>query len=163
MFSALTERGAEATLDALALGATDYFTKPTSAGGPEASLEVIREQLIPKIKTLCLGDGRFIGSRLIGSRIDKPETDTPPLAPRPSPGPVEVVAIGASTGGPNALAEVFTRLPAGFPVPLVIVQHMPPMFTRLLAERLSAQYAIRVQEGCSGGVLQPGQAWIAPG
>src|SRR5207244_9797799 len=65
MFSALTERGAAATMDALALGATDYFTKPSSAGGPEASLEVIREQLIPKIKTLCLGDGRFIGSRLI--------------------------------------------------------------------------------------------------
>jgi two-component system chemotaxis response regulator CheB len=170
MFSALTERGAEATLDALALGATDYFTKPTSAGGPEASLAVIREQLIPKIKTLCMCEGRLTGSRFIGSRTDKSEADKSPLAPRPSPlaprsspGPVEVVAIGASTGGPNALAEIFTRLPADFPVPLVMVQHMPPMFTRLLAERLSAQYALRVQEGCSGGVLQPGRAWIAPG
>jgi two-component system chemotaxis response regulator CheB len=58
---------------------------------------------------------------------------------------------------------VFTRLPADFPVPLVIVQHMPPMFTRLLAERLSAQCPVRVQEGSSGSVLHPGQAWIAPG
>ena len=60
------------------------------------------------------------------------------------------------------MAELFRRLPADFPVPIVIVQHMPPMFTRLLAERLSAQFPIRVQEGCAGNVLQPGQAWIAP-
>jgi two-component system chemotaxis response regulator CheB len=73
------------------------------------------------------------------------------------------VAIGASTGGPNALADVLTRLPADFAVPIVIVQHMPPMFTRLLAERLTAQSAIRVQEGATGTVLQPGHAWIAPG
>src|SRR5262249_45046437 len=73
------------------------------------------------------------------------------------------VAIGASTGGPNALAEVFRRLPADFPVPIVMVQHMPAMFTRLLAERLSAEFPIRVQESESGSLLQPGQAWIAPG
>jgi two-component system chemotaxis response regulator CheB len=76
---------------------------------------------------------------------------------------VEIVAIGASTGGPNALAAVFARLPADFPVPIVMVQHMPPMFTRLLSERLSAEYKIRVQEGSSGSVLVAGQAWIAPG
>ena len=65
-------------------------------------------------------------------------------------GTVRVLAIGASTGGPNALAEIFTRLPADFPVPILIVQHMPPMFTRLLAERLSAQSPIRVQEATRG-------------
>jgi two-component system, chemotaxis family, protein-glutamate methylesterase/glutaminase len=86
-----------------------------------------------------------------------------PRRPEARPGPVQVVAIGVSTGGPNALADVVGRLPADFPVPLVIVQHMPPMFTRLLAERMSAQFPIRVQEGSSGSVLQPGQAWIAPG
>jgi two-component system chemotaxis response regulator CheB len=74
-----------------------------------------------------------------------------------------VLAIGASTGGPNALAEVLRGLPAAFPVPIVIVQHMPPMFTRLLAERLSAQFPLRVQEAGSGSALEPGQAWIAPG
>jgi two-component system chemotaxis response regulator CheB len=164
MFSALTERGAEATLDALALGATDYFTKPTKAGGLDASLEVIRNQLIPEIKAL--------GARYRGLT----ETPAGPTGvPSPSAGlatprgagtrarSVQVLAIGASTGGPNALAEVFRGLPADFPVPIIIVQHMPPMFTRLLAERLSAEFPIRVQEGSSGCVLQPGHAWIAPG
>jgi two-component system, chemotaxis family, protein-glutamate methylesterase/glutaminase len=146
----LTERGATATLDALALGATDYFTKPTSAGGLDASLRVIREELIPEIKALC---GRGYAPTPVSA------------LPRPSPssGTIDVVAIGTSTGGPNALAEVFAALPADLPVPIVIVQHMPPMFTRLLAERLTAQYSVRVEEGRSGAVLLPGHAWIAPG
>jgi two-component system chemotaxis response regulator CheB len=167
MFSALTERGAEATLDALALGATDYFTKPTNVGGLDASLEVIREQLIPEIKALCARGGAGGQRQQVlpaDSRSQAPATSI--QAPRRAgiqPGPAQVLAIGASTGGPNALADVFRRLPADFPVPIVIVQHMPPMFTRLLAERLSAEYAIRVHEGSSGAVLQPGHAWIAPG
>jgi two-component system chemotaxis response regulator CheB len=74
-----------------------------------------------------------------------------------------VVAIGASTGGPNALAEVFGALPGDLPVPILIVQHMPPMFTRLLAERLTAKYRIPVVEANTGMMLQPGRAWIAPG
>jgi two-component system chemotaxis response regulator CheB len=159
MFSALTERGAEATLDALAFGATDYFTKPTNTGGLDSSLKVIRDQLIPEIKALC-GKAGGSATGAVQEAIPNPPSR---LAPRPAPGPVRVVAIGASTGGPNALAEVFRRLPAVFPVPLVIVQHMPPMFTRLLAERLSAEFPIRVQEGGSGSLLQPGTAWIAPG
>jgi two-component system chemotaxis response regulator CheB len=150
MFSALTERGAEATLDALALGASDYFAKPSDAGGLDGSLRVIRDELIPRIKALCA-----------------------PPSPRPAPvasrrtcsatEPVRVVAIGASTGGPNALAEIFANLPADFPVPILIVQHMPPMFTRLLAERLSARSPIVVREASPGCLLKPGEAWIAPG
>jgi two-component system chemotaxis response regulator CheB len=159
MFSALTERGAEATLDALALGATDYFTKPVNEGGLDASLKVIREQLIPEIKALCHREGR--GAKDEGRKDQA--IHAPSVAPRPCLGPVQVLAIGASTGGPNALAEVFRRLPADFPVPIVIVQHMPPMFTRLLAERMSAECALPVQEGISGAVLQHGHAWIAPG
>ena len=150
---------------ALALGATDYFTKPTNLGGLEASLQVIREQLIPKIKALCAGTHGAAQAprprpcrRLV--RVHQPAAAP---APRESAGPIEVVAIGTSTGGPNALADIFRRLPADFPVPIVIVQHMPPMFTRLLAERLSAQYPIPVQEASPGDVLQPGHAWIAPG
>src|SRR5262245_37537043 len=101
MFSALTERGAEATLDALALGATDYFTKPSNVGGLDSSLEVIREQLVPEIKALCGRGGRrgsTQGPAAQPSRGSRPSLPSP-LVPRPSPGPVEVVAIGASTGG----------------------------------------------------------------
>jgi two-component system chemotaxis response regulator CheB len=156
MFSALTERGAAATLDALALGATDYFAKPAPAGGLDASLQVIRDELIPAIKAIC------------GKATTRVAPLTAQAAPSGGPtaargGPVDVVAIGTSTGGPNALAEVFAGLPADLPVPVVIVQHMPPMFTRLLAERLTAQSAVKVAEGRVGEVLRAGQAWIAPG
>jgi two-component system chemotaxis response regulator CheB len=166
MFSALTERGAEATLDALALGATDYFTKPTNEGGLDASLDVIRQQLIPEIKALCERERRRATDE---GQKDVARTPAPSPArssfvgPRPSSCPVELLAIGSSTGGPNALAEIFSRLPAHIPVPIVIVQHMPPTFTRLLAERLSAQFPVCVHEASSGSVLQPGHAWIAPG
>jgi two-component system, chemotaxis family, protein-glutamate methylesterase/glutaminase len=159
MFSALTERGAEATLDALALGASDYFTKPSNTGGLEASLAVIREQLIPEIKALC-------GKSAPGQKDSsprKPISGIPRPGPSSEPGPARVLAIGASTGGPVALAEIFRRLPADFPVPIVVAQHMPPMFTRLLAERLTAESAIRAQEGGPNSILEPGRAWIAPG
>jgi two-component system, chemotaxis family, protein-glutamate methylesterase/glutaminase len=162
MFSSLTQRGAEATLDALALGASDYFAKPTDCGGMENSLKIIREQLIPKIKALCksVSDGPCTTAKTTAA----PCMASAGFAPRPSSQtPPGVVAIGVSTGGPNALADVFRHLPANLPVPILIVQHMPPMFTRLLAERLTAQFHVPVQEGCSNTVLQPGHAWIAPG
>ena len=76
---------------------------------------------------------------------------------------VEILAIGTSTGGPNALADLFLKFPADFPIPVVIVQHMPPIFTKLLANRLSARTALRFEEATSGSVLTPGCAWIAPG
>ncbi|HJZ54258.1 MAG TPA: chemotaxis response regulator protein-glutamate methylesterase [Gemmataceae bacterium] len=155
MFSALTERGAAATLDALALGATDYFAKPVGVGGLDASLQVIRDELIPEIKALC---PRERGPARVGT-----PTAAGTISGAPPGAAVEVVAIGTSTGGPNALAEVFAGFPADLPVPVVIVQHMPPMFTRLLAERLSAQSAVTVEEGRSGGVLRPGHGWLAPG
>lgn len=152
MFSSLTERGAAATLDALALGASDYVTKPSNVGGLEGSLRVIREELVPEIKALC-------GARTGAEVAAAPRR---PFAAGPV-APVDVVAIGTSTGGPNALAELFAGLPADLPVPLVIVQHMPPVFTRSLAERLSARFPIRAEEGRPGGLLRPGHAWIAPG
>jgi two-component system, chemotaxis family, protein-glutamate methylesterase/glutaminase len=76
---------------------------------------------------------------------------------------IEILAIGTSTGGPNALAELLPAIPSDFPVPIVIVQHMPPLFTRMLAERLNKKTAIRVHEGSPGMKLEPGHAWIAPG
>ncbi|MBX2862919.1 MAG: chemotaxis protein CheB, partial [Leptolyngbyaceae cyanobacterium MAG.088] len=77
--------------------------------------------------------------------------------------PIKIVAIGVSTGGPNALTTLFSALPHPFPVPIVIVQHMPPLFTKRLAERLTTQGAIPVLEGDTNCRLQPGKAWIAPG
>lgn len=156
MFSTLTERGASATLDALARGASDYVTKPSHGETRELAQERVREELIRKIKSLC-------------------SVRVPQAQPQPLPGPmpplvsahpqarIDVVAIGASTGGPNALTELIPQLPADFPVPIVIVQHMPPLFTRLLSERLNTLARLEVGEGAEGRRLQPGQVWIAPG
>jgi two-component system, chemotaxis family, protein-glutamate methylesterase/glutaminase len=155
MFSTLTERGAAATLDALSLGASDYATKPSNTGNPTVAIERIRAELIPKIRALC-GVAPLKLLPLAGCR--------PALKARLRTNPrIEIVAIGTSTGGPNALAEVLPRIPNDFPVPIVVVQHMPPIFTRLLAERLASRSAISVEEGSAGVVLSPGHAWIAPG
>jgi two-component system chemotaxis response regulator CheB len=166
MFSSMTERGAAVTLDALALGASDYFTKPTTAG-IEESLEVVREQLIPKIKALCASatvTGLTSQIKSITAAAKPAHLPQAPSYIAPSAHKqIKLVAIGASTGGPVALAELLGKLPVQFPVPIVIVQHMPPLFTRLLAERLSTQTPFKVQEGASGVLLQGGEAWVAPG
>lgn len=157
MFSTLTERGAAITLDALALGATDYVTKPSNTGSLEASLNQIRQQLIPRVKALCrpLEDAPAQSMRYGIARAVAPRQATE--------NPVEVLAIGASTGGPNALVELIPALPRDFPVPVVIVQHMPALFTRLLAARLDAKSSLSIREGEPGQILTPGEAWIAPG
>ncbi|HSZ63219.1 MAG TPA: chemotaxis response regulator protein-glutamate methylesterase [Terriglobales bacterium] len=152
MFSTLTERGATATLDALAKGASDYVTKPTHSGGSESARELVRDELIRKIKSLCA--------------VAAPRSKTPAAPPRRTDHPqsrIDLVAIGTSTGGPNALTALIPQLPADFPVPIVIVQHMPPLFTRLLAERLHALSRLEVREGKEGEKLRRGQVWIAPG
>ena len=164
MFSTLTERGAAATLEALSLGASDYATKPSNTGSPEVAIEQIRLELIPKINALCATHLGVDASRSVGLPRG---TIAPAACPAPRvhrPGKrIEVVAIGTSTGGPNALAQVIPRVPKDFPVPIVVVQHMPPIFTRFLAERLAASSEIRVEEGQAGAALEPGKAWIAPG
>ena len=170
MFSTLTARGAEATLDALSLGANDYVAKPANVGSVAVGMQRIREDLIPKIKALCPGIVSGLRPPASSSRPVQPES-RPQLQSKPlleqtphAPGRrVDVVAIGVSTGGPNALAELLPSLPADFPVPIVIVQHMPPLFTKLLAERLAAKSAIQVHEGFAGALLQPACAWVAPG
>ncbi len=163
MFSTLTRAGAAATLEALSLGATDYATKPSLAGSVDAAIQHIRDDLIPKIKTF----GKVLGSGVASSQAGTVYSPIAPTRSSPkvisSPNQAAVVAIGVSTGGPNALADVLSQFPANLPVPIVIVQHMPPMFTKLLAERLAAKSQIRVDEAVPGAVLQPGHAWIAPG
>ena len=153
MFSALTQRAAATTLEALARGATDYVTKPSIAGSREAAMDQVREQLVTKVKALGEQRGPTVDLTSVRAR-------TASLPPRDRC--VEVLAIGTSTGGPNALAEVFRELPA-LPVPVLIVQHMPPLFTRLLAERLTLLGKIPVREAVDGDILEPGHGWIAPG
>ncbi|WP_010582842.1 protein-glutamate methylesterase/protein-glutamine glutaminase [Schlesneria paludicola] len=156
MFSTLTQRGAATTLEALTLGANDYVTKPANVGSVAAAQQSLRDQLVPKIKALV---NRFRPGPLAAKLPVKPHA---PLVMRPL-SKVEIVAIGVSTGGPNALCEVLLKIPANFPVPIVIVQHMPPMFTRLLAERLDKQSLIGVHEAEIGTRLQAGHAYLAPG
>lgn len=155
MFSSLTERGAYETLEALARGATDYFAKPTNLGGLDASLQVIRDELIPEIKAIC--------ERTLAPQSPPPAAVPPISRITNAASRIDIIAIAASTGGPNALSALFSGIPANIGVPIVIVQHMPPMFTRLLAERLSSQNPVKIDEGQPGGVLRPGHGWIAPG
>jgi two-component system, chemotaxis family, protein-glutamate methylesterase/glutaminase len=166
MFSNLTARGAATTLDALALGASDYSTKPASSLNLEATVQHIRQDLLPKIKSLCGWRPAAEGSRVLHllSRNDAAKHSPSPVNTLPrNSAPIEILAIGASTGGPNALSELIPAIPEDFPIPIVIVQHMPPLFTRALAERLDSKSSITVREGVSGQRLEPGQAWIAPG
>jgi two-component system chemotaxis response regulator CheB len=153
MFSTLTERGAAATLEALSLGARDYVTKPGNTAGAGTALEVVRSQLVPKIKALV-------------PRAPRTPQPTPPaLAARrpPRTGPHELLVIGASIGGPDAVAAVVRALPGDLPVPVAIVQHMPPIFTRLFAERLDRTSRLAVVEGQPGMTLEPGLVVVAPG
>ncbi len=162
MYSTLTERGAEATLEALSKGATDYVTKPSNVGSAAQGLECIRTQLIPKIKAIC---SRALGLSLptsLAEAVASKALPPHPAFPRREER-IDIVAIGVSTGGPNALTSLIPTFPRDLPVPVVIVQHMPPVFTRLLAERLAAKSQIGVEEGSAGAVLKPGCAWIAPG
>lgn len=174
MFSTLTERGAATTLEALSLGATDYITKPSNQAGILDAKQRVRDDLLPKIR---LFTGRAKGTaatpapaapapglpaRAVAPALGrlpvpvaKPRT-APPAAP-------EVLAIGVSTGGPNALAELIPALPAGFPLPVLLVQHMPPLFTRFLAERLAAKAKLPVVEAKDGQPIEGGTVYIAPG
>ncbi|MGY1712316.1 chemotaxis response regulator protein-glutamate methylesterase [Geodermatophilus sp. SYSU D00758] len=154
MFSTLTERGAAATLDALSGGADDYVTKPANVGSVAQSMERVREQLIPKIKGLT---GRPPGP----ARAAAPPPRPP--APRPAVEQPAVLVIGSSTGGPEALARVLPQLPASFPLPVLVVQHMPPVFTRQFAQRLDRLCALRVLEAVDGSPLTPGTVHLAPG
>lgn len=163
MFSTLTMKGAGATLDALAAGATDYVTKPANVGNVTEGLARLQAELIPKIKLHCRhilppsGAPQSLSQRVPGSAGIKL---TPP---KPVTVPPEVWCIGCSTGGPNALATLFSGITAPLPVPVVIVQHMPPLFTKMLAERLGKNSPNPFYEGEEGQLVEPGSVYIAPG
>lgn len=236
MFSASTQKAASITLEALLLGASDYVTKPSGTGSAAASVELVRTQLLPKIRamgrrtqarpsattttttttttpapssgpttskpmaaakpdssspwpinpplqatmTTTTPSGSF-GSRTPSAVLRTPSgsfgarTSSGSFAARtpsgsfggrstaPASAPIEILAIGTSTGGPNALGVLLHELPATLSIPIVIVQHMPPLFTKMLAERLTATTPIPVVEVTHGQVILPGHAYLAPG
>lgn len=166
MCSSLTAAGATHTLDALAFGANDYVTKPSSHG--VNTREVVGEELLRKIKGLASP----IAQALRVAKAPNRATTDPGRATGPTNiitgdeitrRNFSVVAIGVSTGGPNALQELIPRLPSNLQVPILLVQHMPPLFTKLLAERLNAQSQVPVVEAIEGQDVLPGHIYIAPG
>jgi two-component system chemotaxis response regulator CheB len=161
MFSTLTTRGAEATLDALSLGASDYVAKPANVGSVTECLERLRDDLVAKIKVHCRHVLPMPAVAPVPVAI-RPVA-TPKLAAARTMGVPDAVCVATSTGGPNALAELFGHFPANFPLPLLIVQHMPPLFTAMLAERLSKLGSVKFCEGAEGQVVEAGRAYIAPG
>jgi two-component system chemotaxis response regulator CheB len=146
------------TLDALALGAADYVMKPVQQSDFKAAMETLAGQLLPKIAAL---DARAQGSRLTGEA--GPGKPAAGAVSGHAAAPVEIVVIGVSTGGPSALEAVLPRLARDFPVPVMIVQHMPKLFTGALAERLDRCCALQVQEAQDGSELRAGTIWLAPG
>src|SRR5262245_359492 len=174
MFSTLTERGATATLDALTLGASDYVTKPANVGSVAAAIERIRAEMVPKIKGLCRRQDPAAAAPPKVSLVPPPAAPIPkaPITARPATlapaaltlgRAVDVVAIGVSTGGPNALADLIPALDANLGVPILITQHMPAVFTRFLADRLNQKAPFTVVEGADGMAVRPGEVYVAPG
>lgn len=165
MFSSLTQRGAQTTIEALTRGASDYVGKPSQVNDLDQAHQVLQQELIPKV--LALG-GRAKAARTAGE-------DTASSVPLRVPAraatqakagaqrAIEAVCIGVSTGGPVALVTLIESWKQALPVPVFVVQHMPPRFTQLLADRLSGLGCMPVQEPYDGQLAQPGQIYLAPG
>jgi two-component system, chemotaxis family, protein-glutamate methylesterase/glutaminase len=151
--SSHTTSGASVTLQALALGAFDFVAKPQDVS---AHMPDIASELIAKIKAAAQSKGRIQPVFESTQRAEKPGS-------APTDPPTRVVAIGISTGGPNALQYLLSQLPGDFPATIVIVQHMPAGFTDMFARRLDELCAIRVKEAVSGDLLLTGRALVCPG
>nr|WP_320012861.1 chemotaxis response regulator protein-glutamate methylesterase [uncultured Desulfobulbus sp.] len=181
MVSTLTSEGGDMTMRALELGAYDFILKPTAKNISE-SKQQLRTLLAPLIKAFQTGR-TTVGSMQDTSRLraGRPQqTTSAQLRARPTPGiqtpgkttarpaarrqgKSEIITIGISTGGPNALARMMPMLPGDLGVPIVIVQHMPPVFTKSLANSLNNKCALTVKEAVDGEPLKPNVAYIAPG
>jgi two-component system chemotaxis response regulator CheB len=178
MVSAVTREGAETTLRALEIGAVDFIAKPTSS-----TMDILRvkDDLIEKVrlfgnrarrphKTVAPAAAAAAAPALASSptatrpvrAVQSVTANGAPATAKRRTAPFECVALGTSTGGPVALAVVLPKLPKNFPLPIIIVQHMPPGFTKPLADRLNAASQITVVEGENGMRLAKGTAIIAP-
>ncbi|MBO6179672.1 MAG: chemotaxis response regulator protein-glutamate methylesterase [Selenomonadaceae bacterium] len=198
MISSLTQKGTDATVKALGLGAVDFISKK---GGSISRVDDIEDEILAKCRAAAKANVRNIGTRPkspVMRRVELPiksglqtERDAKPQEPTPgvfakrqnpllqrkekaaaakpaavtfnSAGKKKLVAIGTSTGGPQALQKVITRLPANLPCGVVVVQHMPAGFTKSLADRLNQISAIAVKEAENDEVIEPGHVYIAPG
>jgi two-component system chemotaxis response regulator CheB len=174
MVSAHTQAGAKITMEALEEGAFDFIAKPNTQNLAE-NKNTLRRQLQPIINVVSV-KVRLKGKKVAPTPITR-ATPAPLPTPRrqvaPTPitqrmkammsGKVEAVGIGISTGGPNALTHVIPKLPENFKVPVLIVQHMPPLFTSALADSLNKKSRITVQEAKEGMPILPGNVYIAPG
>lgn len=147
MLSAFTQRGSPVATEALARGAIDCVLKPPAPISSEAAADYVRAQLVPRIRAFARP-----------GRVPRGTTMRPPPSHH-----VDLVAIAASTGGPDALATVFAALPASLAAGVVVVQHMPPTFTRMLAERFDASCPLGFAEARTGDRVVPGRVLIAPG
>jgi two-component system chemotaxis response regulator CheB len=175
VISAVTLRGGRLTMQALDKGAFDFITKPQSRSAEESRAALVRE-LTPRLRALRHrrqirsilqpssppGAARASGSvpAPLARPASRPERAAVVRAPSTRP---EVVLIGVSTGGPAALGRVLPPLPRDIGVPIVVVQHMPPMFTQSLAESLAGKCSMQVREAADGECLEAGTVHIAPG
>ena len=163
MASSLTQKGAEVTLTALAMGASDFIAKPAAKSG-SGTLATLRVEIASKIR--AIGHAARAGHTGV-PRITTTRRPTPLraelLSARTGDAPPRILAIAASTGGPNALAAVLSGLPKDFPLPIVVTQHMPAVFTQMLAQRLERDAGRPCVEATDGDRLVPGRTYIAPG
>ncbi|GAE43674.1 chemotaxis response regulator protein-glutamate methylesterase CheB [Mesobacillus boroniphilus JCM 21738] len=170
MLSSTTKEGADTTLQAIQAGAVDFVAKPS--GSISIDLHKIKTELIQKVLSASKAnlskinfpeDSKFFGKKQ-NSSIDSELNAAGPVITRGfTRESKKIVCIGTSTGGPRALQQVLTSLPKDFDVPVLVVQHMPPGFTKSLANRLDSLSQIRVKEAEEGELLQKGTAYIAPG
>ena len=174
MFSSLTTDGAKATLDALDAGALDFLPKRFEdiSNDREEARKILCERVRQLARRPSLVKRATVAAKPIPPPSPSPSPKPTPVASKPvspaaSPlrarGDIKLVAIGTSTGGPVALQEVLCKLPENFPVPILLVQHMPGSFTPAFAQRLNTLCAISVKEAADGDVLQSATAYLAPG
>jgi len=161
MFSALTKEGAEITMEALHIGASDFITKDFS--NVSLSISTRENELINKVKSVAKNKVMMLLKRLEQTRKTAAIDFNNVNYNSGNHTRYKILAIGASTGGPPALQHIITRFPKDFPVPIIIAQHMPKLFTQSFAQRLNAASQIEVKEAENGEMLRPGTALVAPG
>jgi len=154
MLSIHTTRGADKTLEALSLGAIDFVEKPSGTGNYQAHLKKIRSDLLPKLRLLTL-QSSFLPSK----RKFVPFRQLKPVKHKEC----DVIAIASSTGGPNALTTVLPKLTYNVNIGILIVQHMPPLFTKQFALSLDQKTEYTVREAVTGDIVSPNSIFIAPG